>query len=141
MRLKDNLQPVEFVELYLTGTIVEVIGRESNRYTESFMEEFSEKVDNSPIGQWVPVTMNEMKKFLGLLLLTGIVRELSLEMYWLTEQLLSTPVFSKIMKHDRYLLILKFLHFNNNDDPGFDPNDENRDRLHKIRPFLDISHQ
>ena len=73
MRIKDNLQPVEFVELYLTGTIVEVIGRESNRYTESFMEEFSEKVDNSPIGQWVPVTMNEMKKFLGLLLLTGIV--------------------------------------------------------------------
>ena len=28
---------------------------------------------------------------------------------------------------------------NNNDDLGFDPNDENRDRLHKIRPFLDLS--
>ena len=35
---------------------------------------------------------------------------------------------SSFLQNDRYLLILKFLHFNNNDDPGFDPNDENRDR-------------
>lgn len=74
----------------------------------------------------VPVTTNEMKKFLDLLLLTGIVRKPNLKMYWLTEQLLSTPVFSKIMKCNRLLLILKFLHFNNNDDLGFNPNDQNR---------------
>ena len=60
-------------------------------------------------------------------------------MYWLTEQLLSTPVFSKIMKCDRFLLILKFLHFNNNDDLDFDLSEESRDWLHKIRPFLDLS--
>ena len=60
-------------------------------------------------------------------------------MYWLTEQLLSTPVFSKIMKRNKFLLILKFLHFSNNDDLGFDQNDENRDRLHKIKPFLNLS--
>ena len=66
-----------------------------------------------------------MKKFLDLLLVTGIVGKPNLKMYWLTEQLLSTPVFSKIMKCDRLLLILKFLHFNNNDDLGFNPNDEN----------------
>ena len=72
-RIKDNPQSVDFVELYLTETIVEVIVRETNRYAESFMEEFPVKADNSCIGQWVPVTMNEIKKFLGLLLLTGIV--------------------------------------------------------------------
>ena len=37
------------------------------------MEEFPEKADNSFIGQWVPVTTNEMKIFLSLLLLSGIV--------------------------------------------------------------------
>ena len=93
------------------------------------MEEFPEKADNSFKGQQVPVTTNEMKKFLGLKFLTGIVRKLNLKMYWLTEQLLSTPVFFKIMKRDRFLLILKFLYFNNNDDPGFNPNYENRDWL------------
>ena len=73
MRIKDNTQPVDFVELYLTERIVEVIVRETNRYSERFMEKFPEKADNSFIGQWVLVTTNEMKKFLGLLLLTGIV--------------------------------------------------------------------
>ena len=66
-RIKDNPESVDFVELYLTETIVEVIVRETNRYAESFMEEFLEKADNSFIGQWVPVTVNVMKKFLGLL--------------------------------------------------------------------------
>ena len=100
------------------------------------MEEFPEKAHNSFIGQQVPVTMNEMKKFLGVLLLTGTVRKPSLKMYWLTEQFLSSPVFSKIVKRGRFLLILKFLHFNNDDDLGFDPNYENRDWLHKIAPYL-----
>ena len=80
--------------------------------------------------------MNEIKKFLGVLLLTGTVRKPSLKMYWLTEQFLSSPVFSKIVKRGRFLLILKFLHFNNDDDLGFDPNYENRDWLHKIAPYL-----
>ena len=81
VRIKNNPQPVGFVELHLIETIVEVIVRETNRYAESFMEEFPVKADNSCIGQWVPVTMNEIKKFLGLLLLTGIVWKPSLKMY------------------------------------------------------------
>ena len=47
VRTKDNPQPVEFFELYLTEAIVEVTVRETNIYAESFMEEFPEKADNS----------------------------------------------------------------------------------------------
>ena len=43
------------------------------------------------------------------------------------------------MTRDHFLLILQFLHFNNNNDPNYNPRDENRDRLHKIRPFLHMS--
>ena len=39
---------------------------------------------------------------------------------------------------NRFQLIEIFLHFNNNLDPNYDPLDENRDRLHKVRPILDI---
>ena len=35
-------------------------------------------------------------------------------------------------------MILIFLHFNNNLDPTYDIQDENRDRLHKIRPVLNL---
>ena len=42
------------------------------------------------------------------------------------------------MTQNRFQLIEKFLHFNNNLDPSYDPLDENRDRLHEVRPILDI---
>lgn len=38
------------------------------------------------------------------------------------------------MSRDRFLLLLKFLHFA--DNSVFDPVDPNRDRIYKIRPFL-----
>ena len=40
------------------------------------------------------------------------------------------------MKRDRFKLILKFLHFN--DNTTYNPEHSDRDRLHKVRPFLDI---
>ena len=57
-------------------------------------------------------------------------------MYWSKEELLSTPIFSKVMRRDRFYLILKFLHYNNNEDDSYDENDDDRDRLHKLRPFI-----
>ena len=48
-------------------------------------------------------------------------------------------MFSNVMTCDHFLLILQFLHFNNNNDPNYNPRDENRDRLHKIQPFLHMS--
>ena len=33
---------------------------------------------------------------------------------------------------------MKFLHFNDNENPNYSPNDENRDRLHKVRPLINL---
>lgn len=49
---------------------------------------------------------------------------------------MATPSFSKIMSRDRFTLIKRCLHFNDNEQaPG--PNDPNRDRLYKIRSIID----
>jgi len=40
------------------------------------------------------------------------------------------------MIRDRFKLILKFLHFN--DNTTYNAEDPDRDRLHKVRPFLDM---
>ena len=42
------------------------------------------------------------------------------------------------MTRNRFYLILHFLHFSNNEDLLHDINDENRDRLHKVQPLLDV---
>ena len=44
--------------------------------------------------EWKPVTVIEMKKFLGLIFVTGIVRKLKLELYWSTSGIFQTPIFS-----------------------------------------------
>ena len=108
---------------------------ETNRFAEQYLLEKSvTDPDNSYLGQWTPVTIPEMKKFIGTLLLMGIVYKPDLHMYWSTDIYYSTPAFSKIMKRDRFYLILKFLHFNNNET--VDP--ENPDRLHKVRPLIEL---
>ncbi|XP_065652956.1 piggyBac transposable element-derived protein 4-like [Hydra vulgaris] len=68
----------------------------------------------------------------------GIVHKPNLNMYWSTDDLYWTPIFSKTMSRDRFKVILKFLHFNNNNDPNLILNDPNRDRLHKVRPFVNM---
>ena len=46
----------------------------------------------------------------------------------------STPIFSQVMKRDRFELIVKFLLFN--DNSTYDSTDADRDRLHKVRPLM-----
>lgn len=77
-----------------------------------------------------------MKVFLGLVLLMGVIHNPSLPMYWTLDTLLSTPIFSQSMKRNRFYIILRFFHFNNNQT--YHDADEERDRLHKIRPLIDL---
>lgn len=64
----------------------------------------------------------------------GIVHKPNILMYWSTDFYYSTPIFSQVMKRDRFNLILKLLHFNDNET--LDMNDVGR--LHKVRPLIDM---
>ena len=44
--------------------------------------------------EWKPVTVIEMKKFLGLIFVTSIVRKPKLELYWSMRGIFQTPIFS-----------------------------------------------
>ena len=80
--------------------------------------------------------MTVAEKFIGIVILMGVVYKPSISMYWSSDEIFSTPIFGQLMSRNRFQLILKFLHFNNTQ--GYDPLDENRDRLHKIRPIIDL---
>lgn len=66
----------------------------------------------------------------------GIIHKPRLKMYWSHDELLSTPIFSKVMLRDRFLLLHHFLHFTDNE--AHDPDDPQRDRLYKIREISDM---
>ena len=134
VRLPNNATCLDYLELYLTEEILKSIVTETNRFSKQFFETTAQ---TSYTELWQPVDVPEMKVFFGLCILMGIVHKPSLPMYWSKDELFSTPIFSKVMRRDRFYLILKFLHFNDNEDPTYDKDDENRDRLHKLRPFVD----
>ena len=85
------------------------------------------------------MTTNEIKTFLGVLLLMRIVYKPKMCMYWLKDALYSTPIFSEVMSCNCFELIMKFFHFN--DNSAYNPTEENRDSLHKVQPLIEALHE
>ncbi|KAJ8928485.1 hypothetical protein NQ314_018955 [Rhamnusium bicolor] len=69
--------------------------------------------------------------FIGITLLMSRVKKFKFHDYWSTNPLLSTPIFGKIMKRDRYYFILKMMHFCDSNNPNA------ADKLIKIRMVVD----
>src|SRR3984957_21289003 len=65
------------------------------------------------------------------MMLMAHTKENRIKDYWSTDQLISTPMFAQIFSRGRFLSILKFLHFNDNQQQ------QSGDQLHKIKPILD----
>ncbi|KAI2644907.1 PiggyBac transposable element-derived protein 4 [Labeo rohita] len=73
---------------------------------------------------------NETKNFLGLFFLTGIIHKPQLDVYLSTDEMLATPYFSKVISRNRFKIICRFLHFNDNKSKL--ANDT--DKLYKVSP-------
>ena len=82
--------------------------------------------------KWTDVTNSDMKKFLGLIILMGQIRKSHWKEYWLTDPLLETPVFPKILMRIRFKQIMTALHFNDNSEIPLPT-----DRISKVKPLLD----
>ncbi|KAJ8353409.1 hypothetical protein SKAU_G00209760 [Synaphobranchus kaupii] len=111
-----------FLSVETVGEIVE----ETNRYG-------SEQQGKTAIGvigklcNWVPTCVNEVYTFLAIALLMGLVRKSTLREYWSTDPVLVTPFFPSVFSQDRFLNLLRCLHFVN---PA---HADTRDPLNKIR--------
>ena len=134
-QMNNNSTCLDFLELYLTDEMIELTLTETNRHAGQYLDS---NLKNTYLDEWQLVTNPEIKTFIGIVLLMGIIYKLQLPMYWSTDTLYNTPIFSEMINRNRFYLILKFFHFNNNEDTNYNPNDENRDRLHKVHPFIDL---
>ena len=57
-------------------------------------------------------------------------------MYWSKDSILATPIFNQVMRRDRFLLLLRFLHFA--DNAQYNPADPDRDKLYKCRSIINM---
>ena len=122
-----------YFDHYVPPEHIEIAVDQANLYAQQIVKIPHPVTKHARSEEWKPVTVIEMKKFLGLIFVTGIVRKLKLELYWSTRGIFQTPIFSQTMSRNRFQLIQRYLHFNDNNAAG-----TNEDHLYKIRIILDI---
>ena len=120
----------------MTDDIVDEIFKQTCLYADQYMSTHTIP-PCSRINRWkkVPFTIEELRRFFALVVLMGMMDYPQIENYWVTGWPFATSTFSSVMSRDRFSLILRFLH--RNDNSGYKQKGEDGyDALYKIRPFL-----
>ena len=123
------------LKLFLTDDLINHLVSYTNLYAQIMKEtpEIQEKMDlqNRNIFKlWRPVTFDEMWTYIAVISLMGIINKPKYDMFWSKDSFISTPIFSRLMRRDRYTQIRKMIHFS-------DPEAEDiEDPLHKLSFFL-----
>ena len=127
----DMQTPYDFFCLFVNDAFYELLVRETNHQARCLLQ--NRKTPKSRITSWKDLSVSELKGFLGLLLHMGHIPLSRLADYWKTDKLFNLKCFSEHMSRNRFLLILRCLHFSRNPDTG----EALPDRLYKIKPLLD----
>lgn len=117
------LSPVELFELNFDNEMYEFIVTESNKYQTKQDPENSHKVS--------PLTVGDIKAYMGILITSGLCPIPSTRLYWSSSRPFYNKQIASTMSRDRFEQIHKMIHFAS-------PNQFNSaDRMWKLRPFTD----
>lgn len=109
--------------------MIKLIVEETNRFAGSY-DEANKAPKNSRARKWVDTDEDEIRKFIGIILLMGLVQFPQIKLYWSKGNMYGCQMNKDTMPRDRFQLLLKFVHFCNNDlDPG-------NNRLYKVENFV-----
>jgi hypothetical protein len=87
---------MEYVDNYMTPGLIQIVVNQTNLYAQQQIVTVPRPVTKyARSEEWKPVTIHEMKKFLDLMFLTGVIRKPKLEWHWSTRGILLTPIFHK----------------------------------------------
>lgn len=105
--------PLEYFSLFFDDNVLQYIVDQTNLYASQYFR-LNKLTPKSRCLKWVETNKGEILLFLSLLILEGINQKPEERMYWSKIPAIETPYFSKIMAEKRFSLIMKFLHFSNN---------------------------
>ena len=109
---------IQYFPKYFTDEVTDIICKETNRYAEKYVEANAANLrPKSIVHDWKPTNRNKKKAFLGNCILMGIVSKPRVYMFWSTDSFYHTPIFGQAMSRNRFQLLQRFLHFQNNQDP------------------------
>lgn len=104
---------------------------ETNKYYDYL--EIQGHSEHSRIKRWRPIEYKQMYSYFAVALLMPHIKKNKLNSYWSNDEFIITPIFSRLIKRDRFLLITKLLHFTDNNAPL----PEEKYSLQKVRIIVD----
>lgn len=121
-------EPIDYFNLLFDDRLFELIVNETNK---NAVQVFLSRPGSSSsrITAWKDTNIQEMKLFIGLLFHTGSIRLNRLEDYRKTNELFNIPFSRQYMSINRFMLILRNLHFVDNEN-------HDNNRLNKIEPIV-----
>lgn len=125
----DGNDPFALYKLFFTDRILEKIVEETNKYATRCIN-ISSSSSRMHQQAWQSVTRDEVNTFIGILLIMGVVPLPEIRLYWCNNDMYANARIKNSMKRDRFLSILKFLHFSDNTTA------RTEDRLNKIRNIV-----
>ena len=126
----ENASPVYFFKLLLTEQFIQDLVTKTNEYAEKTINASYPLRCRSNLADWKDVTVDEMRKFIGIVFVMGLVSLPSYKKYWSRDLIYKNHFFRNVMSRECFKCIMRFLHFG--DQPKFED-----DRLAKIRMILD----
>ncbi|XP_043469674.1 piggyBac transposable element-derived protein 4-like [Leptopilina heterotoma] len=128
----SECKPIDIFKYFYSLDVMEMICAMTNIYHSSKLDLLNESnilKGNSRILSWKNISVSELYTYYGLVILMGLIKKPSYEMYWSNDPLLFTPVFGQYMSLKRFQAISRYLHYSE---------DESIDKLRKIRPLFEM---
>ncbi|KAL8597800.1 hypothetical protein ACOMHN_004915 [Nucella lapillus] len=138
----QDARPIDYVNLFFPPAFVGRIVEETNTYSQQWIDghhDYLRRKPTSIVHQWIkkgPTTPEEFRAFLGVTFNMGLIRKTTISSYWDScHPSQKTAWFLEHFSRDRFQLLMKFLHYNNNQlqPPPGDP----AHKLYKIQPLID----
>lgn len=118
----SNMSPIEIFFTFFDDEVLELIVSETKRYASQNNDEAFAQTFNVAL----------LKRFIGILVLSGYHSMKQIDCYWSTNPTLGVPIVQQTMPRFMFRKIKKYLHFKDNTDLG------KTDKYVKVRPLFDI---
>jgi hypothetical protein len=128
----QECEPVDYYLAFVDLDIIDLVVNQTNIYATRFVMDNRNISNNARVQNWEPTTAKEIIHLIGLLGYMGIVRMNSLRDYWSRKWILKTDVARSVMSRNRFEILLKMLHFSDNEQC------REGDHLYKVQPLLDM---
>lgn len=101
--------PSEIFKTLVTEDILETISMQTNAFADKKicdLRQSGKLKSRSRVLSYTETSSDEIYAFHALVILMGIVKKPSVDMYWTKNEMLETPYFKKVMTYDRFRQLL-----------------------------------